>query len=451
MAAAAQPARCSKRGGVSATLPGMPELVQGGAEELLTAVEARVLAPETIGRVPIWEGELYFEFHRGTYTSQGRTKYAHRRAEILLHEAELWDAVAHATDATLRGDRLDDAWRTLLLQQFHDILPGSSVAEVYSDTARDLASVARDGQRRFATTPSPRSAGRQSASDPALFIFNATPWARHDPLLLSSETTSRHDGSMPQAWDSRCKNSRTVAELLLAPPAAGVPPLGYLRQGLDAPGQAAEQAQAALAVSESVLENRFYRIELDRAGADPFVARQAPGNSTRRARANRAGRARQPADRLRGQADQIRRLGYRPLLPGEAVPARRTRSVDRDRARPAARRRRDPAAVPRLDDHAAAADLPRHPADRFRHRDRLAPAPDAAEGGVPGRRSTPAAPPTRSSSARSSARPTGIRVGIAPASRSAPSAGPISPRATTASRCSTTGNMATTFTATRCA
>lgn len=245
-------------------LPGMPELVQGGAEELLTEVEARILAPETIAQVPIWEGELYFEFHRGTYTSQGRTKYAHRRAEILLHEAELWDAVAHATDATLRGDKLDGAWRTLLLQQFHDILPGSSVAEVYSDTARDLAAVARAASA-VRDTAFTAISGAAGLSNTALFVFNATPWTRYDPLHLSNEALTGEGGDAARL-------GLTVQELaddggiLLAPPAAGIPSLGYLRQELELSRQSEEQEQAALVISESVLENRFYRIELDEQG-----------------------------------------------------------------------------------------------------------------------------------------------------------------------------------------
>ena len=245
-------------------LPGMPELVQGGAEELLTALEARVLAPETIGRVPIWEGELYFEFHRGTYTSQGRTKYAHRRAEILLHEAELWDAVAHATDTTLRGDKLDAAWRTLLLQQFHDILPGSSIAEVYSDTARDLAAVARTASdlrdTAFATI-----SGAAGQSNAALFVFNATPWARHDPFHLSKEVLA-DKGVAVANLGLAAQELADGGGILLAPPAAGIPSLGYLRQRLDKSGQDVAQERDALAISESVLENRFYRIELDAQG-----------------------------------------------------------------------------------------------------------------------------------------------------------------------------------------
>jgi alpha-mannosidase len=80
-------------------------------------------------------GELYLEYHRGTYTTQARTKRASRRAERALHDAELLAAVVGEPAG------LEDAWQTLLLNHFHDILPGSSIGEVHARAERDLAQV----------------------------------------------------------------------------------------------------------------------------------------------------------------------------------------------------------------------------------------------------------------------------------------------------------------------
>jgi alpha-mannosidase len=94
---------------------------------------------------PVWAGELYLEIHRGTYTTQARTKQGNRRSEHLLREAELW-----AATAAVRGlldypyDELRTAWKTVLLQQFHDILPGSSIAWVHREAAENYARVAAD-------------------------------------------------------------------------------------------------------------------------------------------------------------------------------------------------------------------------------------------------------------------------------------------------------------------
>ena len=87
--------------------------------------------------LPVWAGELYLEAHRATLTTHAEVKLANRRAEEGLRAAELW-SVAASLD---RRPDLDWAWKTLLLHQFHDILPGSSIHWVYEDTAREQAEV----------------------------------------------------------------------------------------------------------------------------------------------------------------------------------------------------------------------------------------------------------------------------------------------------------------------
>ncbi|TMC97077.1 MAG: alpha-mannosidase [Chloroflexi bacterium] len=84
-------------------------------------------------------GELYFELHRGTYTSQSRTKRLNRKAQEALREAEMWSVAA---GGSYPSAELNALWQKLLLNQFHDILPGSSIDWVYEETERDLEDVA---------------------------------------------------------------------------------------------------------------------------------------------------------------------------------------------------------------------------------------------------------------------------------------------------------------------
>ena len=100
---------------------------------------------------PVWSGEMYLELHRGVYTSQLRTKQGNRRSEHLLREAELWAAAA----AVRRGieypyDALERCWRTVLLLQFHDILPGSAIAWVHREAEAKHAEVAAELERIIA-------------------------------------------------------------------------------------------------------------------------------------------------------------------------------------------------------------------------------------------------------------------------------------------------------------
>lgn len=94
---------------------------------------------------PVWSGELYLELHRATYTSQARTKQGNRRSEHALREAELWAATAALhTDFAYPYERLDRLWKTVLLHQFHDILPGSSIAWVHREAEEEYARIAEE-------------------------------------------------------------------------------------------------------------------------------------------------------------------------------------------------------------------------------------------------------------------------------------------------------------------
>lgn len=92
---------------------------------------------------PVWSGELYLELHRGTYTSQHRGKQGNRMCERLLHEAELWSSTAALADPAYDYpyDDLDRIWREVLVLQFHDILPGSSIRWVHREAEERYAAL----------------------------------------------------------------------------------------------------------------------------------------------------------------------------------------------------------------------------------------------------------------------------------------------------------------------
>ena len=115
---------------------GMPEVALAGARAFCDELHRERAALRAAGRdFPVWDGELYLEYHRGTYTTQAWLKRANRQNEQSLRTAE-WltfagpSAIEPATAQRVRA-RLDEAWKLLLLNQFHDILPGSSIGEVY--------------------------------------------------------------------------------------------------------------------------------------------------------------------------------------------------------------------------------------------------------------------------------------------------------------------------------
>ena len=93
-----------------------------------------------------YAGELYFTAHRGVFTSQAAVKKGNRKCEIALREAEMWGALAQARGAEYPQARMDAAWKCLLLNQFHDILPGSSIARVYEEARRDHARILEEAE-----------------------------------------------------------------------------------------------------------------------------------------------------------------------------------------------------------------------------------------------------------------------------------------------------------------
>ncbi|WP_110589910.1 alpha-mannosidase [Microbacterium suaedae] len=123
---------------------------------------------------PVWVGELYLELHRATLTSQHKTKQGNRLTEHLLVEAELWWATAAVrTGAAYPHDELDELWKQVLLQQFHDILPGTSIAWVHREAVEQYARVAE-----AATALIDRAQELLAGSGEERVVFNASPLAR---------------------------------------------------------------------------------------------------------------------------------------------------------------------------------------------------------------------------------------------------------------------------------
>ncbi|MEV6841882.1 glycoside hydrolase family 38 C-terminal domain-containing protein [Actinoplanes sp. NPDC051411] len=146
---------------------------------------------------PVWVGELYLELHRATLTSQHRTKQGNRRSEHLLIEAELWAATAAVrAGAPYPYDELDALWKETLLHQFHDILPGTSIAWVHREAVTAYEKIHDRAEAVIAT------ATQVLAGDGSVPIaFNPAPLARHGVPGLAAR---RHSGPAlitPEARD----------------------------------------------------------------------------------------------------------------------------------------------------------------------------------------------------------------------------------------------------------
>lgn len=243
-------------------LPGFPQIELGRIESYFERLYKRVWNnPE----LPTWVGELYLEYHRGTYTSQSHTKQANRTAELIYREAEWLNGWATLLGATNLQSALDDGWQITLLNQFHDILPGSSVPLVYKDSNAQYAEVHRIGQtvRGNALESVLKHVPTTGAS---AVILNTLPWERHDLARLVL-----HDDAPPPiltATDGTTVRSQIVEvygggrELLVQ---AAAPSYGYavLKAGTQV---ASTPSKSSLQAAQATLRNDLVAVTFDERG-----------------------------------------------------------------------------------------------------------------------------------------------------------------------------------------
>lgn len=230
-------------------LPNFPRVQHGRANDYFQRLYERVWNDP---RLPGWVGELYLEYHRGTYTSQARTKQANRAVELLLREAEWLNAWAHLHGAEDRQPAIDRAWDVLLLNQFHDILPGSSVPQVYRDSSAQFAEIIRNGNeiRAAALNDLLTLSGIAASEQSGAIVVNSLPWDRLDVVQVPHDTPLP-DGTVAQVVDDGGKQSLlTIAEA----PAYSVAPLALADRGAAAP---------PLIAGRQRLESGEFRLELD--------------------------------------------------------------------------------------------------------------------------------------------------------------------------------------------
>lgn len=149
-------------------VPGLPNAKFSSADEFLRGLDKKV---ENNPLVPKWNGELYLEYHRGTYTSIAKNKRNNRKSEFLYMNAELLAEMEKALfGKEFPKAALRDGWEIILTNQFHDIIPGSSIGEVYDQSDIDYAKAKAIGDKIVAEAQS--AIAGKIASDKGCIVFN---------------------------------------------------------------------------------------------------------------------------------------------------------------------------------------------------------------------------------------------------------------------------------------
>ena len=149
-------------------IPGVPNAKFSSADEFLRGLDKKI---ENNPLVPKWNGELYLEYHRGTYTSIAKNKRNNRKSEILYMNAELLASMEKAFfGKAFPKAALREGWETILVNQFHDIIPGSSIGEVYDQSDIDYAKVKAIGDT--IVNEAQTAIASKIASDKGYVVFN---------------------------------------------------------------------------------------------------------------------------------------------------------------------------------------------------------------------------------------------------------------------------------------
>jgi len=160
---------------------GIPKVRQGFTRAYFDRLASKV---SDNSRLNVWEGELYFEYHRGTLTSMARNKRANRKAEFQMMDFELLSVLAKKN---LPADDYENAWKTILINQFHDILPGTSIHEVYEVTKREYEQVRSCIGGHISSLLDRLTDGSDCSNGDTgdtVTVFNTTGFMRDDIVLL---------------------------------------------------------------------------------------------------------------------------------------------------------------------------------------------------------------------------------------------------------------------------
>lgn len=166
-------------------LPGFPRICLEREEDFFDRIYEQ---NSTKKNMPVWDGELYFECHRGTYTSIAKNKKNNRKSEILYQQLEILSAMASLAGYTYPEKILERGWDVILLNQFHDIIPGTCIEDVYKITDKEYEEILTVGKKEAEkiTDIIGRSVCTEDTED-VVVVVNTQGYERSDLVLVSDE------------------------------------------------------------------------------------------------------------------------------------------------------------------------------------------------------------------------------------------------------------------------
>ena len=236
-------------------IPGLPRVRTARAGDYFRKLHETI--ENTDRYVHTWDGELYLEYHRGTYTSQAYNKKMNRRMEMLYRRAEwmtVMDGIREGSLSAAQQEKLTKGWKHLLMNQFHDVIPGSSTREVYEDSRKDyeyIEQTAREVERDFYDHV-------LAEKKDTYTVFNDSSW----PMTEIVTVPERRDGIFKDDGGNVLKTQKS--DRMTYVEVRDVPAMGYRTFRFE---EGTAQGEAApFTIEERTVETPFYVISLNQSG-----------------------------------------------------------------------------------------------------------------------------------------------------------------------------------------
>jgi alpha-mannosidase len=242
-------------------IPGAPKVKIGKSLDFFKRLDTKVRNNK---KLPKWIGELYLESHRGTYTSMARNKKYNRKTEFLNLDTELWSTISSSISGNAYPQKsINDIWETTLLNQFHDIIPGSSIKEVYEDSDRDYERI-NAAAREIVDSAINSIASKMNTDSTSLIVFNQLSFERNDVVTFK----------LPAGWEDvqiyDCENkipAQKIENNKVIFFAEKVPAKGYKSFKIEKKEYINQySSNSAVKGNTTGLSNKYYDIKFDNEG-----------------------------------------------------------------------------------------------------------------------------------------------------------------------------------------
>jgi len=228
------------------------------AENFFKSLEAEVRNK----KIPVVNDELYLKTHQGTFTSFSEIKDNNRKAEVLLDCIERFSCIAQARGKPYPQRELEEFWKILLFNQFHDSIAGTSIPDVYKDSRKDFQRIFNQGSKILSVALKKISAphGKVSAQEGrSVFVFNPVSWKRTGPVVVDTkEVPCIIDSSGKSVAVQKIKEDGTEKNIFVA---RDIPSLGYREYRIQDSGK--KNIKTSLRVHRCWIENRYFYVGID--------------------------------------------------------------------------------------------------------------------------------------------------------------------------------------------